>query len=281
MRLVLTLLCRNEADIIASTIDYHFSRGVDLIIATDNGSCDGTTEILARYAERGNLILLHEPSHTHDQAIWVTRMARMAALDFAANWVINGDADEFWWPTAASLKHALSMFPDDVFAVSVQRFNFLPPGLASQGGFPFYRQQTIRERQSLNALGKPLPAKVIHRADPEISVGDGNHRVFRQGAQVAAVPVSALEILHFPVRSLAQLERKIREGAEAIARNTRVHERVAKTWKDLYVNYLQKGTFPDYYASLIPQDDHLAQALAAGDLINDDRLLRAMEQLHV
>ncbi len=42
MRIVLTLLVRDEADIIGSNLAYHLSQGVDFVIATDNGSRDGT-----------------------------------------------------------------------------------------------------------------------------------------------------------------------------------------------------------------------------------------------
>ena len=41
-RLILTLLVKNEADIILDNIFFHYAKGVDMIIITDNGSKDGT-----------------------------------------------------------------------------------------------------------------------------------------------------------------------------------------------------------------------------------------------
>ena len=43
---------------------------------------------------------------------------------------------------------------------------------------------TLRERESLNPLGKPLPPKLAHRAHPEITVVQGNHKV--EGARARA-----------------------------------------------------------------------------------------------
>ena len=53
MRLVMTLLVRNEADIVDAQIAFHLHAGVDFVIATDNGSDDGTIEILERYERAG------------------------------------------------------------------------------------------------------------------------------------------------------------------------------------------------------------------------------------
>ena len=51
--------------------------------------------------------MIQEPGEDLRDGEWVTRMARLAATEFGADWVINSDADEFWWPRGGSLKHVL------------------------------------------------------------------------------------------------------------------------------------------------------------------------------
>lgn len=38
MKLVMTLLVRNEADVIETNLEYHLAQGVDFVIVTDHGS---------------------------------------------------------------------------------------------------------------------------------------------------------------------------------------------------------------------------------------------------
>ena len=275
MMLVLTLLCRDEADILESMLRFHLAQGVDRIIATDNGSVDGSLEILQRFERRGELTLLQEPEHTHDQAVWVTRMARMAAA-MGADWVINSDADEFWWPQQGNLNSTLAQLPESVEGLLVERTNFLPPPRDGQDQRPFYQRQTLRERVSCNSLGAPLPPKLIHRAHPGVEITDGNHGARVDGKPIEAIKSTEIEILHVPIRSYEQLERKIRQGAEALQRNKRVSPGVGDSWRKIYANHLQQSTLPAYYDSLRPNPAAIVPQLVRGELIDDRRLQQAL-----
>ena len=62
MKLFMTLLVRDEAEILALNLEHHLAQGIDFFIVTDNGSVDATPEILQTYADRGLLELIQEPS---------------------------------------------------------------------------------------------------------------------------------------------------------------------------------------------------------------------------
>jgi hypothetical protein len=111
MRIVMTLLVRDEADVIEHNLRYHFTRGVDFVVATDHRSTDGTTEILREFEREGRLRLIRETGTGLHQSEWVTRMARLAATKHGADWVVNCDADEFWWPRSGSFDEILSAVP--------------------------------------------------------------------------------------------------------------------------------------------------------------------------
>ena len=84
MTLVMTLLARDEIDIVDSWLAFHLNAGVDFVIATDNRSQDGTTEVLEEYARSGHVHLIREPGEDLRQDEWVTRMARLAATEYSA-----------------------------------------------------------------------------------------------------------------------------------------------------------------------------------------------------
>lgn len=264
----MTLLVRNEEDILADNLDYHLSQGVDFIIATDNNSEDGTLGILRRYEKAGYLRLIREPEDDYSQAKWVTRMARLAATEHGADWVINNDADEFWWPRTGSLKSTLEA--STARALEVARVNFPPLRVPSS---PFWRGQTVREVQSFNAVGQPLPPKVCHRADPQVEVAQGNHSV-----NFPAEPTSGLLIFHFPMRSYEQMEAKIRLGGAAYERNTNLPKEVGGTWRELY-RKLKAGELRAWFDEQALDESSVEAGIRAGRLIRDRRLAGCLESM--
>jgi hypothetical protein len=141
MTLVMTLLARDEADVVESWLSFHLNAGADFVVATDNRSEDGTTEVLERYEREGHLHLIRENGEDLRQNEWVTRMARLAATDFGADWVINSDADEFWWPRGSSLSHVLDAIPPRYGTVGAFLRTFAPRADSDE---PFFERLTVR-----------------------------------------------------------------------------------------------------------------------------------------
>jgi hypothetical protein len=272
----MTMLCRDEEDIVGYNIAYHLMQGIDFVIATDNASNDRTPQLLGHFAKLGKLHLIHEPSRTHDQAVWVTRMARMAASRFGADWVINNDADEFWLSSTGTVRTALESISRETECLAVPRFDMAP---SRDSNSRFFEAMTIRLESGKSIYGMRLRPKTCHRAFHDIRVADGNHSVKRRGERLRERTDHTLQILHFPVRSAAQFERKIRQGSEALRANTRVTASTGGHWHLLYRNYVSSGRVREYYDGLVPSQEQLAAGLENGAFAEDARIRNALRQL--
>ncbi|MDX6414200.1 MAG: hypothetical protein QOH23_1610 [Gaiellaceae bacterium] len=276
MKLVLTVLARDEADVIDAQLAFHLNAGVDYVIATDNNSQDGTTEILEEYVREGVVQLIREPAEGLRQGEWVTRMARLAAVEFGADWVINSDADEFWWPRGGSLKEVLAAVPDHFGVVQGFWRSFVP---RPDDGSLFAERMTARLSQNApindpTSFYRPS-IKVAHRADPNVIVGRGNHALAGSGFSTLTT-WHPIEVLHFPLRSRAQWMRKVELQGEAFTKHI---ERSGTGYHLKGYDALQGGRIDQQHASLVVDDDALARGVDEGTLIVDTRLRDALRTL--
>jgi hypothetical protein len=275
MKLVMTLLARDEADIVEAWLAFHLNAGADFVIATDNRSEDGTTEILEAYEREGYLRLIREPGEDLRQDEWVTRMARLAATEYGADWVINSDADEFWWPRGPSLREMLEAVPPRYGTVGAFLRTFPPrPG----DGAPFYERMTARfsALAPINdpaSLYKPI-RKVVHRGDPTVRLSRGNHALVGSSLQ----PLRGwfpIEVFHFPLRSPDQCAHKaLLQG--------RAFERIARAPTAYHARMYQahrEGRIDAYYAAELLTDEVLEEGVTAGRIVVDERLRDALRGL--
>ena len=269
----MTLLVRDEADIVDEQIAFHLDAGADFVIATDNRSQDGTTEILERYEREGRLHLIKEPGEDLRQSEWVTRMARLAATEFDADWVLNTDADEFWWPQGAGLGEVLAAIPARYGVVRAAWRNFVP---RPDDGRSFSERMTARLRTpAFHHHPLSTHSKSAHRAVPDVRIGRGNHEAFGEGL----LPLRGwypLEILHFPVRSLEHSVRKYVTQFVALERNT--EKGIPNHMAEAHKAY-RAGGLEQFYEPLVVDDDALARGLEDGSLALDTRLRERLRAL--
>jgi len=293
----MALKVRDEGDVIEANLRFHHALGVAHFVVTDNGSTDETPEILGRYGEAGLATVIEEPGTDYRLrgAGWLTQMARMAATDLGADWVIHTDADEFWLPVEGSLQETLAAIPNRYGVVVAPRVEFVgrPDG---PGGFA--DRLTVREARSR------LQPKVAHRAFADVvSLDRGAHDVAVEGpggdvaetlrppgravhrsvrdpvgssdaspedeTRLVWAPMWPLRILHFPVRSFAQFKRRTEVA---------IFEGHYPDWgrfKRLREEY-EAGRFEELYADLVLDDDDVAAGIDEGRLVHDERFARLL-----
>ncbi|GAY29409.1 glycosyltransferase family 2 protein, partial [Prevotella sp. MGM2] len=117
----MTLLVKNEEQLLEKNLQFHKNMGVDAFIVTDNNSTDKTPEIIRKYVEKGWIVeAITETATDYEQKQWVDRMIWLAKTRHKADWVINADADEFWYNPTGNLKTAMTATRANVLACEMR-----------------------------------------------------------------------------------------------------------------------------------------------------------------
>jgi hypothetical protein len=281
MRIVMTYVVRDEADVLEVNLRAHRALGVDAFAVLDNGSTDGTAQILERWRAAGLAHVTTDPDADTDEVFreWQTRLAKLATAELEADWIINNDGDEFWWPLEGNLKDAFGAVPPAAHGVLAPRLEFVP---RPDGPEPWWERMTLRERHT-----RVLP-KMAHRATDDVRVGPGSHHVISprlgvgetagkpslrglrerpdQPALIAPANEFPCAILHLPLRSFEQYRSRLDIGLRIA--QTRESEQLEQRINEV----IGADAAAERWHELIGDDEAIRAALDAGDLVEDTRL---------
>ena len=287
-RLVMTILCRNEVDIIEANIRLHAMLGVDAFVVMDNGSTDGTREVLAELEKTFDLTVIDQPSQTYQQAKWMLQLAHVARREKGAHWVISNDADEFWIPQEGEDIKACLKLTDSV--VTMPRSNMILTEAALSDTYRFqqadhrvyypicYDTHAQKTDPRVSMLLVPIGPKVIVNPNGLIKISGGNHRAKHWDKWRTGRRTDALRVYHYPIRSYAQFEANIRHRQQLLKLpNVRMGDHYRR-WVKLY----EQGRLREEFERIV-LDERARQVLAERAVIVQDarpaELFKKMEQI--
>lgn len=226
IRLSMNLLVKNEADIIEDNIRFHATQGVDCFVIMDNGSTDGTKEIVEKLKGEYEIHLIDRPVKDYQQSNWKSEMAFVSRKLLKADWSIANDADEFWISDSGDLKTELSQWGS---IVECTRVNMVPDETFHQNRFDYldspYRvnlpifnkaANLIKDENLSIQLGK-INGKVIVNNHGLIRVKGGNHRAWHWRSKVNKTNSQSIKVYHYPIRNKQHFVEHIENRSKLLA----------------------------------------------------------------
>jgi len=197
-------MMKDEADVVDHTVR-RMAAQVDHLLVADNGSTDGTRDILADLTAEVPLVVVDDDRVAYYQSEKMSGLAALALSMWGEGWIVPFDADEVW-SADRPIRDLLAAAPTEQMTVGAAVFDHVatPDTLAS---LPIpstpWRRPTPAE----------LP-KVACRTHPKLVIAQGNHYAIYDGWHEwpATRPIT---IHHFPYRSVDQFCRKVHNGLAA------------------------------------------------------------------
>lgn len=206
MHVVAISCVRDELDIIEPFVRHTLAH-VDRLVVLDNGSSDGTRELLQLLVEEGlPLEVIDDPSTGNYQWVRMTNLMRGHAIQkYSADWVVPLDADEFLM--CHNLSKTLQRVGKSDEPVGIRWTTYVPHADDS----PDELNPVLRIRHRLCREARPTVKVIVPSnlgRDPGVVLSQGSHTLEANGLTLASPFTKEISYAHFPSRSAAQYARK-------------------------------------------------------------------------
>jgi len=244
MRLIGVSMVKNEIDIIEYFVRHNL-KYLDALLIIDNGSVDGTRELLSKMMSEDKLpiAIYDDPEMGYFQSEKTTKIVFNADLFFQSDFILVLDADEFIKAnTREDLEASLSQLPPKTAGrIRWQTYVLTTESQLSHANiFKRIRHHQIKETPQYHKAVIPKNFS----ADPYNIVAQGNHFLKNKKKPIPHQIIPELAIAHYPVRSLKQLRLKIILGwLGYLAKNSQNNE--GYHWKNIYDLILANRVTPD------------------------------------
>lgn len=279
-RLVQISTVRDERDVIEANLLHHRKLGVSAAAVIDNGSSDGTREILEALSRRMDLVVIRNEGLARYDSSWRDDLLVLARDLLEGDWVVPVDADEFWMPPGGDLRPLLD---ESAGVLVARRDNVLPGAGLEQKDDGDFRRSVLTVRRPYPAelwrsyavgSSRALPdfplllsevcPKVLCRLHGLEELGYGFHDA-RHVAGSRALPDSC-RLIHFPVRSFEQFQAKVRAHSRSLFLQGQTQD-PGRCWHLKYWNRLQQaGRLETEYRSFFLSRERRLALLQAGVL---------------
>lgn len=257
LKLFMTIVCKNEENIIEQQIRFHKEMGVDGFIVLNHNSDDNTLNILEKLKNEGIVAeIITKKAKEHKHHIWVEEMVKLAKEKYGASWVINADADEFYFSKSLNLKESIKN-SGDVNALLINSKTLFPDNREDFFSSPYFVTKPFLRYELAYLKLDPTEVwlnessvwckKVIHKTDGFISIQDGNHDVEMVNKKMIAP--SDICYYHYHVKNYNEYENKTKRWMDALKSTPKNMNKHLKRSLELYKKGLLKQDYENKYGA--------------------------------
>ena len=213
-KIIMTILAKDEIDVIEENIKFHLKQGIDFIIATDHNSTDGTKEVFKKYQEKGVLHLIEEQ---------------------------NPDYEQFWYSSHNDFKKDIEKLKNYNIAI-IPMFNIFPEAKSLEDDEKFYHN-TRGILSECNTSSFKYTSKCMLKTKDYESIAQGNYNAKMHNKRA----IVDITIFHYGIRNYKQFENKVLKGHIALQNQ---EKEIGQHWREFYKAY-EEGRLPEVYENFI------------------------------